>query len=158
MLLIKKRINESSLPCAQQQVSKHRAHHWCSHPTLVGTRLIPGIWSKCECCWLWDDTRHGSSGHHQLSRVPASHSHRFPGSRKHMPQEKCSMKPPPHAQRAAWQAFLLASPCSNSKINYCLKSWQEAPSTLLRLLQKDQLTPKLGVFQEEKDAQTYRES
>lgn len=103
---------------------------------------------------------HGTAppGHHQLSRVPASHSHQFPGSRKHMPQEKSSMKPPPHAQRAAWQAFLLASPCSNSKINYCLKSWQEAPSTLLRLLQKDQLTPKLGVFQEEKDAQTYRES
>lgn len=58
--------------------------------------------------------------------------------------EVCS-KAPALCPTGCWQPFLLASPCSNSKINYCLKSWQKAFGTLLRLLEWDQLTPKLGL-------------
>lgn len=55
-----------------------------------------------------------------------------------------SLRPAPNGMPGG--PLLLAPPSSNSKINYCLKSWRELRGALLRLLEQDQLTPKLGLF------------
>lgn len=105
----------------------------------VQSLLVPGLHSSSDG---WREAEHSAPG--------TARSHVYPLCAPINSQEakstspKGSLHPAPNGMPG--RPFLLASHPSNSKINYCLKSWRELRSTLLRLLEQDQLTPKLRLF------------
>lgn len=111
--------------------------------------ILYAIYEAAVGWWTWGSWC--SSSHHLGPRVPvisgwleALGRVSQGTTRAQIPRE--ALNEPPGQPNGRPGRAPAGRPSSNGKINYCLKSWQETLGTLLRLLEQDQLTPKLRLF------------